>query len=48
MILQGWQAIPAERFRLAQTLGLSPGAQFRHLEWPMLRATLPGARWRCL
>jgi thiamine transport system permease protein len=42
MILQGWLSIPTERFRLAQTLGLSPAAQFRHLEWPMLRATLPG------
>ncbi len=43
MLLLGWQAIPAERFRLAQSLDLTPGAQFRHLEWPMLRATLPGA-----
>lgn len=43
MLLMGWQAIPAERFRLAQSLSLTPGAQFRHLEWPMLRATLPGA-----
>lgn len=43
MLLQGWQAIPAERFRLAQSLGMPPTAQFRHLEWPMLRAKLPGA-----
>lgn len=43
MILQGWQSIPAERFRLARALALTPGAQFRHLELPMLRATLPGA-----
>ena len=43
MLLLGWQAIPAERFRLAQSLDMTPGAQFRHLEWPMLRATLPGA-----
>ncbi len=43
MLLHGWQSIPAERFRLAQSLGLGPGAQFRHLEWPMLRAVLPGA-----
>ncbi len=43
MLLLGWQAIPAERFRLAQSLNLTPGAQFRHLEGPMLRATLPGA-----
>jgi len=43
MILQGWQSIPAERFRLARSLALTPAAQFRHLELPMLRATLPGA-----
>ncbi len=43
MLLMGWQAIPAERFRLAQSLGMPPVAQFRHLEVPMLRAVLPGA-----
>lgn len=43
MLLMGWQAIPAERFRLADSLGMSEGAVFRHLEVPMLRAVLPGA-----
>lgn len=43
MLLQGWQAIPAERFRLAEVLGMPPPSQFRHLEWPMLRNLLPGA-----
>jgi thiamine transport system permease protein len=43
MILQGWQAIPAERFRLAASLGLNPGTVSRVLEWPMLRNVLPGA-----
>ncbi|NEX47985.1 thiamine/thiamine pyrophosphate ABC transporter permease ThiP [Pseudotabrizicola algicola] len=43
MILQGWQAIPAERFRLADSLGFAPAQVSRHLEWPMLRAVLPGA-----
>lgn len=42
MLLTGWQAIPSERFRLAETLGLSPRGTFRHLEWPMLRQELPG------
>jgi thiamine transport system permease protein len=42
MLLHGWHAIPAERFRLAQSLGLPPAAQFRHLELPMLRAQIPG------
>lgn len=43
MVLQGWGDIPSERFRLAQSLGLTPLATFRHLEWPMLRAILPSA-----
>ncbi|TRW99653.1 ABC transporter permease subunit [Paracoccus sp. M683] len=42
LILQGWQAIPAERFRLAESLGFAPGDIARHLERPMLRAVLPG------
>jgi thiamine transport system permease protein len=43
LLLQGWQAIPAEQFRLAAQLGFRPRDSFRHLEWPMLRAVLPGA-----
>lgn len=42
MLLHGWQAIPAERFRLAASLSMPQGAQFRHLELPMLRAQIPG------
>ncbi|MGP9803390.1 thiamine/thiamine pyrophosphate ABC transporter permease ThiP [Paracoccus sp. NSM] len=42
LILQGWQAIPAERFRLAASLDFAPRDVARHLERPMLRATLPG------
>ncbi|WP_137109272.1 thiamine/thiamine pyrophosphate ABC transporter permease ThiP [Rhodobacter sp. SY28-1] len=42
MILQGWLAIPAERTRLAQSLGFGPRETFRHLEAPMLREVLPG------
>jgi thiamine transport system permease protein len=40
LILQGWLAIPAERFRLAATLNTSI---WQMLERPMLRSTLPGA-----
>ncbi|MEL6840595.1 MAG: thiamine/thiamine pyrophosphate ABC transporter permease ThiP [Pseudomonadota bacterium] len=40
LILQGWLAIPAERFRLAATLNASV---WRMLEWPMLRSTVPSA-----
>ncbi|MFN3646661.1 MAG: thiamine/thiamine pyrophosphate ABC transporter permease ThiP [Gemmobacter sp.] len=43
MLLHGWQAIPAERVRLAQALGLGPGGMWCHVELPMLRAVLPGA-----
>lgn len=43
LILQGWQAIPAERFRLAQSLGFGPRDVARHLERPMLREIAPGA-----
>lgn len=42
LILQGWLAIPAERFRLAQSLGFTSRDMARHLEWPMLREVLPG------
>lgn len=43
MILNGWRAIPAERFRLAATLDFGPADVRRLIEYPMLRATLPGA-----
>ncbi len=43
MILQAWLAIPAERVRLAQSLGFGPRETFLHLEAPMLREVLPGA-----
>ena len=42
MILQGWLSIPAERIRLAQSLGFGPAETFHHLEAPMLRGVLPG------
>ncbi|MBL3569878.1 thiamine/thiamine pyrophosphate ABC transporter permease ThiP [Rhodovulum sp. BSW8] len=42
LVLQGWLAIPAERFRLAAALGFGPAAHFAHIERPMLREVLPG------
>ncbi|WP_299360214.1 thiamine/thiamine pyrophosphate ABC transporter permease ThiP [uncultured Paracoccus sp.] len=42
LILQGWQGIPGERIRLAESLGFSPRDIGRHLERPMLREVLPG------
>lgn len=41
LILQGWDAIPQERFRLAANLGMSAGDVNRYLERPMLRERLP-------
>lgn len=43
LILMGWLSIPAERFRLAATLNLPEQTLFRVVEWPMLRAVVPGA-----
>ena len=43
LLLQGWGAIPSEKFRLAAALHFGPGAMFRHLEVPMLREVVPGA-----
>lgn len=43
MILQAWAAVPAERFRLAESLGFAPRDIRRHIEAPLLRETLPGA-----
>ncbi|AXI56477.1 hypothetical protein SuNHUV7_14750 (plasmid) [Pseudoseohaeicola sp. NH-UV-7] len=43
LILQGWQDIPSERFRLAAQLGFDAKGIARLLEWPMLARVLPGA-----
>ncbi|MAP14908.1 thiamine/thiamine pyrophosphate ABC transporter permease ThiP [uncultured Sulfitobacter sp.] len=42
LLLQGWQSIPSERFRLAGQLQMTPRALFLALEGPMLRQVLPG------
>ncbi|WP_299650988.1 thiamine/thiamine pyrophosphate ABC transporter permease ThiP [uncultured Tateyamaria sp.] len=43
LILQGWQSVPAEQFRMVGQLGLSPRMVFRVIEWPILRQVVPGA-----
>jgi thiamine transport system permease protein len=43
LLLQGWQAVPAEQVRLAASLSLPAATAFRLIEWPMLRRTAPGA-----
>ena len=42
LILEGWSTIPAERFALAASLGMSRRDTFTHLERPMLRGICPG------
>ncbi|MBR9844315.1 MAG: thiamine/thiamine pyrophosphate ABC transporter permease ThiP, partial [Rhodobacteraceae bacterium] len=41
LILQGWQEIPAERFRLAAQLGFGSREMWRVIEAPMLRRAVP-------
>lgn len=43
LLLQGWQTIPTERYRLVAQLRLTPWAMFRAVEVPMLRTVVPGA-----
>lgn len=43
LLLHGWQEIPAERVRLAASLGFSRRDMARQFEWPLLRAVAPGA-----
>ncbi len=42
LLLQGWQSVPAERFRLAAQVRLTPWAMFRAVEWPLIRQIVPG------
>lgn len=43
MLLQGWQAVPAEHFRLAAQLNLAPRARFALFDIPVLRGAAPSA-----
>lgn len=43
MLLQGYARVPAEHWKLAAALGLSPRATFRAIEAAVLREVLPGA-----
>jgi thiamine transport system permease protein len=40
--LDGLNQIPAEHWRLASAFGFTPAQIFRHLDWPVLGAELPG------
>ncbi len=43
MILQAWDAVPVEHFRLAAQLNIGPRASFRLIEMPLLRGVVPSA-----
>jgi thiamine transport system permease protein len=42
LLLQTLDAVPADQWRLSAQLGMGAGASFRFVEWPALRAALPG------
>lgn len=42
LFLQALNTVGADQWRLASQLGMAPAAQFRFIEWPVLRAALPG------
>jgi thiamine transport system permease protein len=42
-LLEALDAVPADQWRLASQLGMGAGPSFRLLEWPAIRAALPGA-----
>lgn len=43
LLLQGWLAVPNERFRLAASLNFDARTMFLRIEWPLLRDVVPGA-----
>jgi thiamine transport system permease protein len=42
LFLQALEAVPADQWRLAAQLGMGARSSFRLIEWPALRAALPG------
>lgn len=42
ILLDSLCLVPAEHWRLASAFGFTPAQIFRHLDWPVLRAELPG------
>ena len=42
LLLPVWQAIPAQQWQMAEQLNLNRWQQWRFLEWPALRESLPG------
>lgn len=42
LFLEALGTVPGDQWRLASQLGMGPVASFRLIEWPVLRAALPG------
>jgi thiamine transport system permease protein len=42
LFLEALDTVPADQWRLAAQLGMGARSTFRFIEWPMLRAALPG------
>jgi thiamine transport system permease protein len=42
LLLESLDSVPADQWRLASQLGMGAGAGFRLIEWPAMRAALPG------
>src|SRR5262245_17167168 len=42
LFLEALDTVPADQWRLASQLGMRAGAAFRLVEWPVLRASMPG------
>lgn len=42
LFLQSLDTVPADQWRLASQLGMTPAPVFRLIEWPAMRAVLPG------
>ena len=42
LFLEALDTVPADQWRLASQLGMGAGPSFRLIEWPVLRAALPG------
>ncbi|MBI1622272.1 thiamine/thiamine pyrophosphate ABC transporter permease [Aquamicrobium zhengzhouense] len=42
LLLHALETVPGDQWRLAAQLGMGPATSFRLIEWPVLRAALPG------
>lgn len=43
LLLEALDSVPPDHWRMSSQLGMGAGASFRFIEWPAIRAALPGA-----